>query len=452
MIEVKDRTEESTSPTVTPAQAVADKPTDPAARRLFEAFAAAFGTRQWRLRLWDGAEVSDEAPATFTLTLSTRRGLDRLLGSLPERAFSRAFVSGDLDIEPLEPFLDALLKTTAWKLLRSWPAVAAASLALGARPDRARLEAVESRLRGRRHTPSRDAEAVKHHYDLPPEFYALWLDATMTYSCAYFERADVDLETAQRAKLDLVCRKLRLQGGERLLDIGSGWGSLVIHAAQNYGVRALGITLSPRQVEISRQRIEELGLSGRAEVRLADYRDDLGETFDAVASVGMFEHVGRHMDVYTKAIHRCLRPEGRVLAHGITTPSELLTTRGTFTDAFVFPDYRLHRVSRVVSSLEAAGLEVRDVESLREHYALTLHQWVDRLRRRRREAEELVGRERVRVWDLSMSGAELGFQRGTMGVHQILAVRMGSEGESALPLTRADWYAPRPQEPAEALA
>jgi cyclopropane-fatty-acyl-phospholipid synthase len=407
------------------------------------AIAATIGSDRWTLRLWDGRVVGpDGAASRFELEVQSRRGLDLLLSGAPERAFGRAYAEGLIDVQPLRPFLELMSQATPAQLLRGAPRLLLAGLALGARPVRGTARSVEARLRGIRHTPRRDAQAVRHHYEVPLAFYRLWLDASLTYSCAYFRSRDDDLETAQRAKLDLVCRKLRLQPGETVLDIGCGWGSFLIHAAQHHGVRGVGITLSPSQAAVARQRIAELGLDDRLEVRLADYREPLGRSFDAVASIGMLEHVGRaNMLRYARAVHAALRPGGRALLHGITAPPGNGISRGSFVDAFIFPDGELEEAGFLSLQLDNAGLEVRDDENLREHYALTLRHWQERFEARAEEAESLVGAERVRIWRLYLAGAEVGFQRGTTAVHQFLAVRPDKDGSSGLPLTREDWYA-----------
>jgi cyclopropane-fatty-acyl-phospholipid synthase len=374
--------------------------------------------------------------------MNSRKALDRLIGDLPERAFGRAYVEGSLEIENLHAFLEHVTNLSMVRVARVLPRLATTALALGARPDPRTLP-VEARLRGRLHSRGRDQDAIRHHYDQPPEFYRLFLGRTLTYSCAYFATPDTDLDTAQEAKLDLVCRKLRLRPGERLLDIGCGWGSLVLHAAERWGVQAVGITASPRQAEWAARTLRERGLEGRAEVRLADYRDPLEGGFDAVASVGMVEHVGRReMPEYCAAVRRLLRPEGRALIHGITNRPGA-GGNGAFLNSFVFPDGQLQEAGAMVTSLQASGLEVRDVESLREHYALTLRDWVDRLEAGWAEAVRLVGIQRARVWKLYMSGSRLGFEMGAVAVHQVLAVRQGARGESGVPLTRADWYRER---------
>ena len=410
-----------------------------AARRLFSVLSAVWDTDRWRLELWDGSGAGEAETPEFVLRFRSRRGLDRLVGDLPDRGFGRAYAEGSLEVEGVYAFLGRVNDLSMRRMARLLPRILTAALAVGARPDPRRIP-VEAHLRGRLHSRVRDSEAIRHHYDQPPEFYRLFLGRTLTYSCAYFETPETDLDTAQEAKLELVCRKLRLHTGERFLDIGCGWGSLVFHAAQHWGVRALGITASPRQAAWAAEQVRALGLEGRAEVRLADYRDDLGGEFDAIASVGMVEHVGRGaMAGYCEAVRGLLRPEGRALIHGITSrPGK--GGIGAFLNSFVFPDGQLQEVGSMVTALQASGLEVRDVESLREHYALTLRNWVERLEARWDDAVALVGLPRARVWDLYMSGSRVGFEQGSIAVHQLLAVRQGGRGESGLPLTRADWY------------
>ena len=416
-----------------------DGPDRGAVHRLFTLLSTVWGTEWWRMEMWDGTAVGDSTSPLFILHMNSRKALDRLIGDLPERAFGRAYVEGSLEIENLHAFLEHVTNLSMVRVARVLPRLATTALALGARPDPRTLP-VEARLRGRLHSRGRDQDAIRHHYDQPPEFYRLFLGRTLTYSCAYFATPDTDLDTAQEAKLDLVCRKLRLRPGERLLDIGCGWGSLVLHAAERWGVQAVGITASPRQAEWAARTLRERGLEGRAEVRLADYRDGLDREFDAIASVGMVEHVGHQaMAGYCDAVRGLLRPEGRALIHGITNrPGK--SGIGAFLNSFVFPDGELQEAGAMVTALQASGLEVRDVESLREHYALTLHNWVERLEAGWDEAVALVGPERARVWKLYMTGSQVGFEQGSIAVHQMLAVRQGSRGTSGVPLTRADWY------------
>lgn len=296
---------------------------------------------------------------------------------------------------------------------------------------------------GRRHSKARDRRAVTYHYDVPGEFYALWLDQRMVYSCAYFATPDEDLDAAQERKLDLICRKLRLRRGEKLLDIGCGWGRLIIHAARRYGVEALGITLSEPQAELANERIRRAGLEDRCRVEVRDYREieDWG-AYDKLVSVGMFKHVGEaRLAVYFSRAYRLLRPGGVFLNHGISRNPGTPERRGpTFISRHVFPDGELVPIGTTLSAAEGRGFEVRDVESPREHYVLTLGHWVRRLEDNAEEARRIVDETTYRVWRLYMSGSAHGFRTGRINVYQALLVRP-DRGESGLPLTRADWYA-----------
>lgn len=414
------------------------------ASALADAISRLIGRRDWRLELWDGRTVAPEGDEAFCVSFQSKEGLDRLLGAPPERAFGRAYAQGLIDVSPLEPFLEAVSRITSRNQVIGLPLFVRAALALGARPNLEVLRGGEARLRGRRHSRDRDAAAIRHHYDVPVEFYQLWLDSSLTYSCAYFEDEGNDIDTAERAKLDLVCRKLRLQPGETLLDIGCGWGSLPIHAASEYGARVVGLTLSPSQAKIARGRVRDGGLGDRVEIRLADYRDPIGQQFDSVATVGMLEHVGRaNIPRLFAAIAGAMRPGGRALIHGITTWPGQSIGRDSFVNAFIFPDGELEDVGYLCTETERAGMEVRDVENLREHYALTLHHWRQRLLSRWDEAERIIGRERLRLWELYLTGSEMGFRTNQLAVHQILAVKADAAGRSGIPLTRGDWYDPR---------
>jgi cyclopropane-fatty-acyl-phospholipid synthase len=283
----------------------------------------------------------------------------------------------------------------------------------------------------------RDRASVRHHYDVSNRFYELLLGPSLVYSCAYFADAADSLECAQERKLELICRKLRLQPGERLLDIGCGWGSLVLHAAARHGVRALGVTLSEPQAELARRRIEAAGLSDRVEVRVLDYRELDEAPFDKIASVGMYEHVGRaQLETYVEAVHGLLRPGGLFLNHGITRLNALPARGPTFINRYVFPDGELHPVNDIIAALEGGGFEVRDVESMREHYALTLRCWLRNLAANCDEAIAEVGAERERVWRLYMLGSAQGFETGEIGIYQTLAAREGAP--HPLPLDRAE--------------
>ena len=290
-------------------------------------------------------------------------------------------------------------------------------------------------MRGGRHSRPRDGEAVRHHYDLSNDFYRLVLGPSMVYSCAYFEHPDDSLERAQEHKLDLICRKLMLGPGQRLLDVGCGWGSLALHAARHYGAEVVGITLSEPQAQFARERAAELGLEHQVRFEVADYRELSGERFDKIASVGMFEHVGRaQLTDYFDRLRRLLAPGGLLLNHGIGRLSPHRPETDEFIARYMFPDGELLPLAEVIAAVQQARLEPRDVESLREHYALTLRAWTANLRAHRAEATALVGAERVRTWELYMLASALGFEDAEITVYQVLATR--GEGPHGLPLDR----------------
>jgi cyclopropane-fatty-acyl-phospholipid synthase len=419
-----------------------------------------------RLEAWDGSHagpdvprgaealIDDAAAETGHLTIVVRSpdALRRMLFAPGELGLARAYVAGDIDIDgDIFALLDLRHRLgAAGDHVRVGPsltdigAVVGILRRLGAlgRPLPAPEE--EQRRRGRRHSRRRDASAVRHHYDVGNDFYALVLGPALTYSCAYWGDGVDDLETAQRAKHELVCRKLGLAEGMRVLDVGCGWGSFVIHAARHHGVDAVGITLSPEQADGARARVAEAGLEDRVEIRLQDYRDVTDPPFDAVASVGMFEHVGAaEADTYAAAMAALLVPGGRLLNHAISRPdphADAGIHARSFIGRYVFPDSALHEVGQVVSALQGAGLEVRDLESLREHYARTLRAWVANLQDDWARAQRLVGPGRARTWRLYMAGSAVAFEAHRISVHQVLAVRPHADGTSAFPATR-EWLA-----------
>ena len=286
-----------------------------------------------------------------------------------------------------------------------------------------RPPASELRLTGERHTVGRDRQAVSYHYDAGNDFFALFLDESMTYSCGYFRNGAESLADAQRAKLDLVCRKLGLRDGERVLDVGCGWGSFAIHAAQNYGTRVLGVTLSEEQVRLGRERVAAAGVSDQVELRLADYRELTGETFDAISSIGMVEHVGEErIELYMRTLSDLLVPGGRLLNHGIAKLTDFdETDEGAFSERFVFPDGVPLPLSRIVQAMERTGLVVRHVEGFPEDYARTLSAWIESFEARYDEAVRVAGIERARVWRVYLRAARAGFVTGYASVYQVLA-------------------------------
>ena len=390
---------------------------------------------------YDGSRAG---PASAPATIDVRRpeALRRLLTAPGQLGLSRAYVAGDVevvgDVYAVLGLRDRLTgvrpgRTSLTDLARLLRTPGALGRPLPPPPE-------EARLAGRLHSRSRDAAAVTHHYDVSNEFYGLVLGPSMTYSCAVWSDPGVGLEAAQEAKHELVCRKLGLRPGMRLLDVGCGWGGLVLHAARHHGVRATGVTLSAEQAELARQRVRAAGLADRVEIRLQDYRDVPDGPYDAVASVGMVEHVGEaNLPGYFAALRSLLAPGGRLLNHGITTAAgrTAMKDRRGFIQRYVFPDGELPEVGVVVSAAERAGLEVRHEENLREHYALTLRAWVANLESDYERAEKLVGPARARIWRLYMAGSALGFEAGNIELHQVLAVR-SERGRSAMPL-RPDW-------------
>ena len=412
------------------------------ARTFLETLFASLHPRPFAVRFWDGSEwpAETEHPA-FTLTLKHPGALRRMFSDVSsDLTLGEAYIYDDFDIEgdifAVFPVADRLLESD-WSLGEK--ARLLRMLHRLPKPETQRWRM--ARLRGKRHSIQRDREAIRYHYDVPSAFYALWLDRNMVYSCAYFRTGEEDIDTAQEQKLDYICRKLRLQPGERLLDIGCGWGALVIHAAKHYGVEAVGITLSENQYRWAQEWIRREGLEGKARVELRDYREmDEVEAFDKLVSVGMFEHVGEEMlPAYFQQAYRLLKPGGVFLNHGIARNANRPWQRGTFGDRYVFPDGELVPIWLTLKAAQEAGFEVRDVESLREHYALTLRHWVRRLEAQHEEAVRITDETTYRIWRLFMSGSSYNFAKGRHEVYQSLLVK-SKEAPSGLPWTREDWY------------
>jgi cyclopropane-fatty-acyl-phospholipid synthase len=410
------------------------------------------------IEAYDGSRAGP-ADASVTIVIKSPAALSRVLGRPGELGVARAYVAGDVDLDGdvfallelaadlgrvrLDPKLVVgLLRETGFDVLRPLPPP----------PE-------EARLRGGLHTRGRDRQAISHHYDVSNDFYRLVLGPSMTYSCAVFDRPTEALDVAQANKYELISRKLGLEPGMRLLDVGCGWGGMLLHAAEHHGVQGVGVTLSHEQEELATKRVAEAGLADRVEIRLQDYRDVQDGPFDAISSIGMFEHVGRaRMAQYFARLHALLPGGGRLLNHAISRPGyvqpdtpvgratatvrRIASAAGSrttskihsdFMQRYVFPDGELHEVGVVVSMLQESGFEVRHVESLREHYALTLRHWVRNLEEHWDEAVAEVGAGRARVWRLYMAASALGFERNDLQVHQVLAIRTEG-GHSGMPL------------------
>ena len=396
-----------------------------------------------RIELWDGTVAGElDGP---TVRLRSPDALRHLLWAPGELGLGRAYVAGDIDIDG-DIFATIRALRPAGAQLRFGPrqlaAVALAAQRMGAIGRRPPPPPEEARPNGMRHSIRRDAQAIGHHYDVGNNFYRIVLGASMTYSCARFADPGMTLVEAQTAKHDLVCRKLGLheRPGMQLLDVGCGWGSLAIHAATRYGAHAVGITISREQRDLAQWRVNEAGAADLVEIRLQDYRDVKGERFDAISSIGMSEHVGSsRVDGYFSGLAGLLTPRGRLLNHAISSIGGSKLGGRTFMGRYVFPDGELLDVADTVAAMQRAGLEVRDVESLREHYALTLRQWVANLEDGWDDAVSLVGEGRARVWRLYMVASAVGFEDGGIAIHQALGVACDANGVSGMPTSRDGW-------------
>jgi cyclopropane-fatty-acyl-phospholipid synthase len=389
------------------------------------------------IRFWDGWQWSSK-PGTepvCTVLIQHPESFHALISEPNELTLGEAFIHGGIDVEgdlfsvfAIAEHVFNRPRSAQQKLLEH-----VAAMRLG----------WNKWLRfGAQHSMRRDRASISYHYNQPVEFYAPWLGSTLAYSCAYFHSAADSLDHAQEEKLDLICRKLRLKPGEHFLDIGCGWGSLILHAAANYGVRAHGITLSTEQARVAQQRIEEARLENCCKVELRDYRQmqELSSEYDKIASIGMFEHVGlKNLPQYFAAARRLLKPGGVFLNHGITRASNSISRKASFIDRYVFPDGHLVTLAQVLEAADAESLEPRDVENLREHYDITLQRWVEGLRQHSDELHKHVSDMTYRIWLIYMAGSAATFRRGDIAVHQVLLSRP-EHGASHLPLTREDWY------------
>ena len=427
------------------------------ARAVIETLFGPSPMRPMHVRYWDGSIERGRTDSRFTLRLNRRGALRRMLLPPSELSIVESYLSGDVDIEgdfesatELGDQIARRLRSprALTTLLRHLVALPRGEPALPVHDARSEhyVEPV-----GKPHEAERDRAAIRYHYDVGNDFYQLWLDQRMVYSCAYFHRSDYTLDEAQRAKLDLVCRKLRLHPGERLLDVGCGWGALIMHAAEHYGVNALGITLSDAQATLARERIAAAGLADRCRVEIRDYRALDDRRFDKISSVGMVEHVGvDHLSGYFAALHRALVPGGLLLNHGIVSVDAAHPTsrfdwlehrlwkRNAFIDQYVFPDGKLGPLHAVIAAAEAEGFETRDAESLREHYALTLRSWVARLLREKDRAVAIAGERIFRTWRLYMTASAHFFTKGSINIVQTLFAKPDAHGDAHLPMTRED--------------
>ncbi|HWF25105.1 MAG TPA: cyclopropane-fatty-acyl-phospholipid synthase family protein [Solirubrobacteraceae bacterium] len=381
--------------------------------------------RPFSIQWWDGVRTPSTNGGGPLVSVRSPRALGHALRAPGQLGIGRAYVSGEIAVSDLDE---------AIRVLRSWQpppldgaarrrlllaAVKAHGVGLLPSPP-----AIELKPQGERHSPDRDARAVRHHYDVSNEFFSLFLDRSMTYSCAIFSRGATTLEEAQEAKLELVCQKLGLREGEHVLDVGCGWGSLAIHAASRHGVFVKAVTLSEPQAELAREHVEAAGLSDRIDIQVMDWRELSAGSFDAIASIGMVEHVGsRQIDAYGSRLATLLAPGGRLLNHGIARLRHGDPEAGPFSERYVFPDAAPLHLSRIQAALERAGLETDTVEAFREDYATTLGHWIERLDANAAAAERLAGPERMRVWRLYLRAAREGFRIGFTGIYQVLAHR-----------------------------
>jgi cyclopropane-fatty-acyl-phospholipid synthase len=393
---------------------------------LRRAIEAALPRRPFAISFWDGTTVPATEPDSPTFRLLSPQALAHVVRAPGELGLGRAFVVGLIDADSIEGAIrvidtfEPLRPSVPQMLALASGVVRACGLTRLPRPP-----ASELRLTGERHTVGRDRQAVSYHYDAGNDFFRLFLDNSMTYSCGYFRGGADTLADAQRAKLDLVCTKLGLTEGEGVLDVGCGWGSFAIHAAQNYGVRVLGVTLSEEQVRLGREMVAAAGVSDLVELRLADYRELSGETFDAISSIGMAEHVGsERIGLYMRTLHDLLRPGGRLLNHAIAKLMDFdEKDEGEFSERFVFPDGVPLALSRIIEAMERTSLVVRHVEGFPEDYARTLSYWIENFESRFDEAVRVAGIERARAYRVYLRAARAGFTTGYVSVYQVLAHR-----------------------------
>jgi cyclopropane-fatty-acyl-phospholipid synthase len=383
--------------------------------------AASLPERPFRITFWDGTELPPTNGGGPALHVRSPAAIAHALRAPGQLGIGRAYVSGELEVDDIDEAMATILNYKPPPIERGAQlrlALAAARAMGPVKPPP--VPETELRPRGRRHSVDRDRRSVRHHYDVSNDFFALWLDKSMTYSCAFFSRDGSSLEAAQTAKLDLVCTKLALEKGERMLDVGCGWGSLAIHAAREYGVSVTGITLSEPQAQLARKRAADAGVADRVDIRVMDYRELAGEPYDKIASIGMVEHVGSvQIDQYMYTLARLLRPGGQLLNHGIARLRIGEAEAGPFSERYVFPDAAPLHLSRIQVAVERAGLETQHVEGFREDYAETLRHWARGLDANLEAGERLVGPERIRVWRLYLRAARNNFESGFTSVYQV---------------------------------
>lgn len=391
-----------------------------------------------RFAAFDGSAAGN-LDSPNTLEIKSPLALRYILSHPGDLGLARAYITNHLDIRgdihqtllALKNFIKSPMPVDGLAKL-----AAAVGPALVVRPDLPIEEAPPRYRRGLLHSLTRDRSAIQHHYDVSNNFYSSILGPTMVYSCAVFENEDSTLEAAQTEKVDLICRKLDLKPGMKLLDVGCGWGTLLLHAAKEYGVKAVGVTLSTNQVELAKRRVAEANLENSVEIRLQDYRDVSETDYDAISSVGMSEHVGdSKLDLYFNQLHKRIKEQGRILNHCITRPTSLERARtGAFIDRYIFPDGELTSPSRVVQAMHNSGFELRHSENLREHYAKTLAKWCANLQANWDGAVAEVGVNRARIWNLYMTLSQIGFESNSIQIHQFLGVENDPTGSNNLPL------------------
>ncbi len=409
------------------------------AARLFDQITTKLSFKNFQVRFWDGSSWGASIGAKFTLILKNPWSLRELFLSPSELSVGEAFIYDDFDVEG---DLEAAFEFADRLFAEELPLGAKLRLRVMAAMPRRWIGRTAAAPRGRRHSAERDRSAVRYHYDVSNDFFKLFLDRQMVYSCAYFRSPEDDLETAQRQKLDYLCRKLRLKPGDKLLELGCGWGGLLMHAAREYGAEAFGITLSVPQAELARERIRQAGLASQCRVEICDYREiDPDRQFDKLVSVGMFEHVGEALlPEYFGRAWRLLRPGGVFLNHGIAASANWQRNGGdSFIEKYVFPDGELVPLNATIRAAESCGFEVEDVENLRRHYEMTLRHWSRRLQANADEARRLTDDATYRTWRIYMAGSAHGFRVGRMNLCQVLMSK-SERGRSDLPLTREDWY------------